>query len=409
MSSPKDLLADAARLLPDLVSLRRTLHAAPEVGLQLPRTQATVLEALAGLGLEVSTGPVGSATTGVVAVLRGGAAPSGGSATGRPTVLLRGDMDALPVVETNDLPYASTNGAMHACGHDLHVAGLVGAARLLAARRDEIAGDVVLMFQPGEEGFGGAKIMIDEGVLAASGALPVAAYGVHVAPGPRGVFSTRPGPLMAGSNQLHITVNGAGGHGSRPYVALDPVPALAEVVTALHTMVTRRFDVHDPVVLSVTQLSAGEALNVIPPSATLGATVRTLSAASVEKLRVETVRVAQGIAAAHGCTAEVSFEVQYPVTVNDAGAAATALEVVDGLLGEGRGTEMPVPLMGSEDFSFVLERVPGAFLFLGASPDGVDPATAAWNHSPLVLFDDAVLGDQAAALAAMALHHLAAS
>jgi amidohydrolase len=404
VSSPTDLLGDAQRLLPDLVRLRRELHAAPEVGLQLPRTQAAVLEALAGLGLEVSTGPADSATTGVVAVLRGGGVPAGAE---RPAVLLRGDMDALPVVEQNDLPYASTNGAMHACGHDLHVAGLVGAARLLAERREQLAGDVVLMFQPGEEGFGGAKIMIDEGVLGASGTHPLAAYGVHVAPGQRGVFSTRPGPLMAGSNQLHITVRGAGGHGSRPYAALDPVPALAEVVTALHTMVTRRFDVHDPVVLSVTQLSAGEALNVIPPSATLGATVRTLSAASVEALRVETARVAQGIAAAHGCTAEVTFEVQYPVTVNDAGAAATALDVVRSLHGEDAGTVMPVPLMGSEDFSFVLERVPGAFLFLGASPDGVDPATTAWNHSPLVLFDDAVLGDQAAALAAMALHHLA--
>nr|WP_172601951.1 M20 family metallopeptidase [Quadrisphaera granulorum] len=397
-----DLLTDSRLLLPDLVSLRRTLHAAPEVGLQLPRTQATVLEALAGLGLEVSTGPRDSATTGVVAVLRGSAPASGD----RPTVLLRGDMDALPVVETNDLPYASTNGAMHACGHDLHVAGLVGAARLLAARREELAGDVVFMFQPGEEGFGGAKIMIDEGVLAASGSHPVAAYGVHVAPGERGVFSSRPGPLMAGSNQLHITVTGAGGHGSRPYAALDPVPALAEVVTALQTMVTRRFDVFDPVVLSVTQLSAGEALNVIPPAASLGATVRTLSDTSVQRLREEAARLAHGIAAAHGCTAEVSFEIQYPVTVNDAGAVTTALDVVRSLLGEDRGTVMPVPLMGSEDFSFVLDRVPGAFLFLGASPDGVDPATTPWNHSPLVLFDDAVLGDQAAALAAMALHHL---
>ncbi|MGQ7296217.1 M20 metallopeptidase family protein [Quadrisphaera sp. KR29] len=399
------LLTDAQQLLPDLVALRRALHADPEVGLQLPRTQAAVLDALAGLGLEISTGPAGSATTGVVAVLRGGAVPAGAP---RPSVLLRGDMDALPVVERSDLPYASTNGAMHACGHDLHVAGLVGAARLLASRREELAGDVVLMFQPGEEGFGGAKIMVEEGVLAASGTHPSAAYGVHVAPGRRGVFTTRPGPLMAGSNQLHVTVTGAGGHGSRPYAALDPVPALAELVTALHAMVTRRFDVFDPVVLSVTQLSAGEAVNVIPPSARLGATVRTLSDASVQRLREETARLAHGIAAAHGCTAEVSFEVQYPVTANDAGAAATALAVVRGLLGEDRGQLMTNPLMGSEDFSFVLQRVPGAFLFLGASPDGVDPATAAWNHSPLVVFDDAVLADQSAALAALALHHLSA-
>lgn len=393
------LLDHAARIRPELVELRRTLHRAPEVGLDLPVTQKTVLDALAGLGLEVGTGPSDSLTTGVVAVLRGGR-PG-------PTVLLRGDMDALPVVEQNDLPYASTNGAMHACGHDLHVTGLVGAARLLAERRGDIAGDVVLMFQPGEEGMGGAKIMIDEGVLGATGSEPVAAYGIHVAPGIRGVFATRPGPLMASSNQLHVTMHGAGGHGSQPQLALDPVPAVAELVTALHTMVGRRFGVFDPVVLSVTQLSAGAAVNVIPPSASLGATVRALSRASIDTLRTETQRLADGIAAAHGVRAEVDFSEQYPVTVNDGASAQTALDVVRGLLGEQRGQLMPNPLMGSEDFSYVLERVPGAFLFLGASPDGVDPATAAWNHSPTVLFDDAVLGDQAAALAAMALHHLA--
>lgn len=390
------LLADARALQDDLVRLRRELHRVPEVGLDLPRTQEIVLRALEGLPLEVTTG---TATTSVVAVLRG-------SRPG-PTVLLRGDMDGLPVAEATGLDYAATTGTMHACGHDLHTAGLVGAARLLAARRDELAGSVVLMFQPGEEGYGGAKVMLEEGLLEASGEKPVAAYAVHVSPGPRGVFWHRPGPVLAGSNVLRITVRGRGGHGSQPHRAADPVAALMAVGTALQTMVTRRFDVADPVVLSVTQLRAGEAVNVIPDTATLGATVRTLSDANVEAVRTEATRLAEGIATGHGCTAEVSLEVQYPVTVNDDAETAWTAEQLADVFGADRVEERPAPLMGSEDFSYVLQQVPGTFFFLQCSPPQVDPATAAYNHSPEVLFDDAVLGDQAAALAMLALRRLA--
>ncbi|HOQ21240.1 MAG TPA: M20 family metallopeptidase [Microbacterium sp.] len=387
-----DFAADAATLLPDLVALRRALHADPEVGLDLPRTQQRVLDALAGLPLEITTG---TRTTSIVAVLRG-AHPG-------PVVLLRGDMDALPISEATDLPYAATTGTMHACGHDLHTAGLVGAARLLAAHRDELHGSVIFMFQPGEEGQGGAKVMIEEGLLDAAGERPVAAYAIHVAPGPRGVFATRPGAVAAGSNHLYITVQGRGGHGSQPHQTLDPVPVAAEIVLALQTFVTRSFDAFDPVVVSVTRMSTGDgAINVIPEQVELAATVRNISAASLARLQEGLPRVAHSVAAAHGLTADVRFEVMYPVTVNDAATTAESIEVLTRVFGPERVLEIPTPQMGSEDFSFVLDEIPGTFLMLLTSPDGVDPRTAEFNHSPRVLFDDAVLGDQAAALATLA-------
>lgn len=389
------LLTDAATHLSDLVELRRALHQIPEVGLDLPQTQQLVLNALEGLPLEITTG---TATTSIVAVLRGGR-PG-------PTVLLRGDMDALPVREATGLPYASTTGAMHACGHDLHVAGLVGAARLLSARREELAGNVLFMFQPGEEGYGGAKVMLEEGLLDASGDKPIAAYGIHVSPGEHGVFWQRSGPALAGSNTLHITVTGKGGHGSQPHTAIDPVAALVAIAADLQTMVTRRFSVFDPVVLTVTQLSGGDAINVIPDTAALGATVRTLSAQSVETMRRETARVAEGIAAAHGCTAAVDFQVQYPVTINDPDESAWVLEELRGVFGTERVEDRPDPLMGSEDFSYVLQEVPGTFFFLQCTPPQLDPATVSWNHSAEVLFDDAVLADQSAALAHLAIARL---
>lgn len=387
--------SEGQALLPELVALRRALHREPEVGLHLPKTQERILDALDGLGLEITTG---SSLSSVTAVLRGG--------EDGPAVLLRGDMDALPVEELTDLEYASTNGAMHACGHDMHVAGLVGAARLLAAQQRDLSGSVVFMFQPGEEGDGGAGLMIDEGVLEAAGERPVAAYGIHVRPGPLGVFRTKPGTLMAGANELRITVHGSGGHGSQPHNALDPVPALVEIAAALQVMATRKFSVFDPIVLTVTQLEAGRAINVIPDSARLGASVRTLSAESVDRLIVETKALADGIAAAHGCTAEVSFEILYPMTENDPSRTFEAMRELRELFGEDRVIQSRDPLMGSEDFSLVLQKIPGAFLFLGATPPDMDPATAAWNHSPRVLFDDSVLADQAAALAQLAFNRL---
>jgi len=390
--SAPDFAADAVAILPDLVALRRALHADPELGLDLPRTQQKVLDALEGLPLEITTG---TRTTSVVAVLRGGR-PG-------PAVLLRGDMDALPIEETTGLEFASTNGTMHACGHDLHTAGLVGAARLLSERRDELHGSVIFMFQPGEEGHGGAKVMIEEGLLDAAGERPVAAYAIHVAPGPRGLFATRSGAVAAGSNQLFVTVDGRGGHGSQPHQTLDPVPAAAEIVLALQSFVTRRFDAFDPVVLSVTRLSTGEgAVNVIPEQVELAATVRNMSPASLATLQEGLPRVIEGVAAAHGLTADVRFDTMYPVTVNDPAETAETVDVLQGVFGEQRVVIMPTPMMGSEDFAFVLDEVPGTFIALMTSPPDADPSTIEWNHSPRVLFDDAVLGDQAAALASVA-------
>ena len=389
-----DFPREATAIAADLVALRRALHRDPEVGNDLPRTQTRVLEALDGLPLEITTG---DSLTSVVAVLRG-------SRPG-PTVLLRGDMDALPVREDNDLDYRSTNGAMHACGHDLHTAGLVGAARLLSAHREELAGNVVFMFQPGEEGPGGAEPMVAEGVLDAAGVRADAAFAVHVLPGERGVFTLRPGPIMAGSNVLRVTFHGAGGHGSQPQTALDPVPPLVEFCQALQVMITRRFSVFDPVVAAITNLSAGEAVNVIPASASMGASVRTLSADTTRDFPAYARTLAESVAAGFGCTAEVHWKTQYPPTVNDHDQARFALDTLSRWFGADRVVQAVDPLMGSEDFSFVLNEVPGAFYFLFATPEGIDPDTAAMNHSPLVLFDDDVLADQAASLATLAWEH----
>ncbi|TCO24664.1 hippurate hydrolase [Kribbella steppae] len=390
-----NLVEEAAAIAPGLIDLRRVLHQIPEVGLDLPKTQAMVLDAVAGLPLEISTG---KDLTSVIGVLRGGQ-PG-------PTVLLRGDMDALPVVEETDLEYVSTNGNMHACGHDLHTAGLVGAARLLSAHREELQGNVLFMFQPGEEGLGGAGYMIREGLLQATGDKPIAAYAIHVwSHAAKGLFQTRPGTMMAGSNQLHITVHGKGGHGSSPYTTVDPVPVVAELVLALQTYATRRVDVFDPVVITVTQLAAGVAVNVIPNTARLGATVRTLSNATFDQLSRELPALAEGIATAHGCTVEADFSKQYPVTINDAARTAETSALLGEVFGAERVPPFDNPLMGSEDFSMVLEQVPGTFVMLGARPDDVGEDGPS-NHSSVVRFDDAVLGDQAAALAQLATSHL---
>jgi amidohydrolase len=383
----------------ELIALRRRLHQVPEIGLDLPQTQAIVLDALAGLGLEVSTG---TSVSSVVAVLRGTA----DDRTGR-VVLLRGDMDALPVVEASGETFAATGDAMHACGHDLHTAGLVGAARLLGERRRQLRGDVVFMFQPGEEGWDGAGAMIEEGVLDAAGRRADAAYGLHVFANmlPPGTISSRPGPLMAASSGLYVTVRGAGGHGSRPHASVDPIVVAAEIVTALQTLVTRRFDLFDPVVITVGTFRAGTRRNIIPETAHFEATVRTLSQAQLDAVERSSVRLCEQIAAAHGSRADARFEREYPVTVNDADATAFALGVATELFGSGRVHPLTNPIMGSEDFSRVLAEVPGCFLFVGACPG--DPDTSPGNHAPGARFDDSVLGDCARLLAELAVRDLA--
>ncbi|MFC7302814.1 M20 family metallopeptidase [Streptomyces monticola] len=393
-----NLLDDARALQSDLVRLRRTLHSAPETGLELPRTQETVLSELDGLGLELSTGKSVSSVTGVLRGARPG-----------PTVLLRGDMDALHVAERTGLDFAADNGKMHACGHDLHTTMLTGAARLLASHREQLAGDVVFMFQPGEEGYDGARHMVDEGVLDASGTRASHAYAIHVmsAGFETGRFSTRGGTALAASNILTVTVRGAGGHGSMPHRAKDPVPAACEMVTALQAWISRSFDVFDPVILTVGLFQAGTQTNVIPDTATFKATVRSFSPTAQALVKDGTVQVCRGIAAAHGLEVDARFDELYPVTVNDAAEAEFAAHTVAELHGEERYAPMDKPLAGAEDFSRVVAEVPGAMLVLGATPRGADPATAPNNHSPLAAFDESVLADGAALYAELAARRLA--
>ncbi|MFB6435924.1 M20 family metallopeptidase [Streptomyces sp. NPDC056411] len=396
-----NLRDDARALSDDLVRLRRSLHRIPETGLELPRTQETVLAELDGLPLEVNTGRPGLSS--VTAVLRGGR-PG-------PVVLLRGDMDALPVAERTGLDFAADNGRMHACGHDLHTTMLTGAARLLSAHREQLAGDVLFMFQPGEEGFDGARHMLDDGLLDAAGRRPVAAYAVHVLSAglAGGVFRARGGPAMAASNVLRVTVRGEGGHGSMPHRAKDPVQAACAMVTALQAWITRTFDVFDPVILSVGTFHAGTQQNVIPETAVFEATVRSFSDAAQARVKDGTVEVCRGIAAAYGVGVDAEFVETYPVTVNDHAEVEFAADTIRTALGEERFVPQAQPLQGSEDFSRVLDEVPGAMLFLGAPPAGADPERSANNHSPLAAFDDAVLADGAAVYAELAARRLGAA
>jgi hippurate hydrolase len=396
-----DLLDAAGAILGDVVAIRRRIHRRPEVGLDLPNTQAVVLEELAKLGIE---GRKGQALSSVVAVIKGGR-PG-------PTVLLRGDMDALPLHEDTGLDFASeVDGAMHACGHDTHVAMLLGAARILHERRADLPGHVILMFQPGEEGLGGAKTMIEEGLLDAAvadgGELPTGALAVHISTSyPTGEIDLRPGPEMAATDVIRITVRGRGGHASEPHNALDPVTVAAEIVLALQAMVTRRIDVFDPAVVTIAQITAGTTNNIIPESVFLFGTIRTVSEATRAEVRAGVRRVAEGIAAAHDATAEVDLEPGYPVTINDPAFTAFVMDTARSLVGDERVKEMRAPIMGAEDFSYVLQQVPGAMAFLGGRPDGVDPDTGPHNHSNLVVFDEEAMATGVALYAAVAIRHL---
>ncbi len=390
------LTMQARRMQPRTVALRRALHRHPELGLELPHTRDAVVAALSDLPLDLHRG---MGVSSVVAVLDGGR-PG-------PTVLLRGDMDALPMQEDTDLPFASTvEGRMHACGHDTHVAMLASAARVLAGRRDQLAGRVLFMFQPGEEGHHGARHMIDEGLLDRTGpaGTPDVAYALHIsATLPAGELHTRPGPLMAAADMLTVTVTGRGGHASAPHDALDPIPAAAAMVGGLQTAVTRRVDAHQPAVLSIARITAGTTYNVIPEAATMEGTLRTMSETVRAVLHDEVRRVCHHIALAHGCTAEVVIEPGYPVTVNDDDAARRVEALGAAVLGDDRVATMPTPIMGAEDFSYVLQRVPGALAFLGGCPPHLDPAGAPPNHSNRVVFDESAMAAGVAVYAGLAL------
>ncbi len=396
-----ELLARAEALAGQMTSLRRAVHADPELGLHTPRTRDRIRAALAHLPLSWREGP---STTGLVAVLRGRAS---GSPAERPRrVLLRGDMDALPMPEETGLPFASTTpGAMHACGHDAHVAMLAGATEILCARADRLAGEIQLMFQPGEEGYHGARHMLDDGLI---DPLPDAAFALHVMPNARhGLVAGRTGALMAAADMIDIVIEGRGGHASMPHQTLDPVPVACEIVVALQTLVTRQFDAHDPVVVTITRIAAGSAHNVIADRVTLAGTMRTLSAGNRDRLRAAVIRLASGIAAAYDLEARVTITPGFPVTLCDPRAVDCGEAVARELFGADAFQRLPAPIMGAEDFAYILEKTPGAMFFLGAAPDGADWSACCGIHSTRMMIDEAVLPRGAALLAGLAERFLA--
>ncbi len=386
LATRTDWTAIGAAELADVIALRRAIHAEPEVGLHCPLTTAKAKAALAGLPLEIHDS---TSTTGFVAILRGGR--SGGAGSNGRTVLLRGDMDALPMSEETGLPFASTiPGKMHACGHDAHTAMLVGAAKALSARRAELAGTIVFMFQPGEEGHHGARHMIADGLLDV--ARPEAAFALHILPNaPAGMFVGREGAMLASTDTVLATIRGKGGHAAMPHEAIDPIPVACAIVTALQQHVARRVPVADPAVLTMTQIHAGSSHNIIPEEVQLMGTLRTLSEATRAAMRAAFHQIAQGIAAAHGCVAETTIDEGYPVTVNDARATRLLRELSSEVPGGAGWTAMPAPMMGGEDFSYVLREVPGAMAFVGVAAPGSDWRTNPPLHNTRMTIEENVL------------------
>ena len=389
----EDLLQDARGIAGRITALRRAIHAEPELGLDTPKTLAKVKAELADIPLEWREG---KSCTGAVAVLNAGK-------QGR-SVLLRGDMDALPMPEETGLEFASTvPGRMHACGHDTHTAMLAGAARILAARADALPGEVRFMFQPGEEGYHGARFMLDDGLL---DPLPEAAFALHIMPNaPHGVIGSRAGTLLASADMLEIAVVGRGGHASMPHNTRDPVPVACEIVLALQTMVTRRFEATEAVVVTITQIDAGTAHNVIADRVLMKGTIRTLSPEKRQAVWADIRRVAENVAAAHDCAAEVKVTEGFPPTVNDERAVALAEAVATSLPG-GEFMRMATPIMGAEDFSYVLEKVPGMMAFLGVAEEGADFRQCCSIHSTRMMVDETVLPRGTAFLAGCATRFL---
>ncbi|MEO0462418.1 MAG: M20 family metallopeptidase [Pseudomonadota bacterium] len=391
-------LLDAAQsLAPEITALRRAIHAEPELGLQCPQTMAKVKAALAGLPLDWREGP---STTGAVVTLTGG---QDGPAR---RVLLRGDMDALPMQEKTGLDFASTiPGRMHACGHDTHTAMLVGAVQLLCAEQDNLSGTIDFMFQPGEEGHHGARFMMDDGLI---DPLPDAAFALHIMPNAEhGVFAGRAGALMAAADQFTITVKGRGGHASMPHDCMDPIPATAAIVSAVQAMVTRRFKATSAVVVTVTQIHAGTTHNVIPDDAMVAGTIRTLSPEHRAKAHELIVETAEATARAHGVEASCEIEHGFPVTICDPRAVSLGAAMARTLYGDDGWRDMAAPIMGAEDFSYVLEKVPGAMFFLGVASEGDDWSQCCSLHNPHMHVDESALPRGAAMLAGLAKAFLA--
>ncbi len=351
---------DIDEILPGVIADRRHLHQHPELGFQEFETAKFVAERLQAIGIqEIQTG---IATTGLTGLIRGGKGPG-------KVVLLRADMDALPIHEQNDVEYKSLHqGVMHACGHDAHTAMLMGIARILHDRRDEFAGTVKVLFQPAEEGGGGARVMIDEGVLDAPNVDAV--FGMHMAQEtPVGKIAVRSGPAMAAADRFVVTIKGKGGHGAAPHLTVDPIAVGAQIVVALQTIVSREIDPIQPAVVTVGAFLAGEAANVIPDTAELRGTVRSFDPGVRTQLQERITALVEGVAKAMRAEAEVKYHPGYPPTVND--EAMTELErgVATEVVGEENVFVEP-PKMGAEDFSYFLEARPGSFFFVGTrNPD----------------------------------------
>lgn len=391
-----------------LIEWRRDLHAHPELSNREFRTSALVAEHLRGLGLEVRTG---IAHTGVAAFLKGGR-PG-------PVVALRADMDALPVTEQTGLPFASTvvtefdgrqTGVMHACGHDAHTAILMATAELLASMREELPGSVLFIFQPAEEGApegeeGGAELMLKEGLF--EWHRPDAVFGLHVLSAfHAGHIGYRAGPAMAAADRFEITVQGAQTHGSMPWLGVDPTVPAAQIVLGLQTVVSRQVNVSSvPAVISVGQIHGGIRNNIIPDEVMMEGTIRTFDEAMRSDIHARVHRTATDLAAASGATAEVHVHRGYPVTVNDPELVAATLPSLRRAAGEDRVAEVPRQ-MPAEDFSFFANAVPGFYFYLGATPEGIDPATVPTNHSPYFDVDESTLRVGLAALATVAVDYL---
>jgi len=358
-----------------LIALRRSIHEEPELGLDCPQTRDKLELALYNLPLTIRRS---ERSSGFVAILEG--------STPGPTVLLRGDMDALPIEEDTGLDFASREpGRMHACGHDSHSAMLATAARILSGKRHEIAGRILFMFQPGEEGLHGARVMIEEGLL--GDPLPDAAFALHIWPTlPHGAVACRAGAILASTDMLHARIVGEGGHAAMPHDARDPVPVAAEIILALQSEVARKTPVTDPIVLSITKINAGTTHNVLPEAVDMLGTLRTLSPEARARGREAFERICTHVSAAHGCTAEVKIEQGYPPTINDRRAVRLVREIAgDAFL------KLPASNMCGEDFSYVLEKVPGAMAFLGVARDDEDAAECAPLHNPSMMIDEKVL------------------
>jgi amidohydrolase len=385
-----ELLDAAQSIAATIVADRRTIHGHPELAYQEKETAALVEARLRELGIE-HRGGVGG--TGVIGLVRG-ARPG-------PTVLLRADMDALPITEESDAPYVSQNlGVMHACGHDAHTAMLLGAARILQERRAEFDGAVKLMFQPAEEGGAGAVKMIDEGLL--EDPAVDAAFAIHTGHDfQTGTMVARGGPLLAGANSFTITVTGRGGHASRPHTTVDPVVVASQIVVALQTLVSREVEPGVPAVITLGSLQAGTTFNVIPDRARIMGTIRTYDAGLMEQLEARIETVAKGVASALRAEAKIEIQMHYPPTINN----DAMVELAGGALRHlGLDVVQGSPIMAAEDFSFVLQRVPGAMLMLGVkNPSWTDPKPA---HTAQFDLDEDALPLGTAAYAAMALEFL---